>query len=260
MNLRWARLLQSLSALLGVFVALFPAFAADHNNLEENLPVRVEDAYTLAKGARELQVGGRYQRIRGSGDQYVAIPRFEYGFARNWQVTLASSLLAGPADRKGSGDTELEVLHNFNTEGLILPAFALSGRADFPSGIDSNGVDTRVKFITTKTLGNSYFLHRVHVNAEYLHNAGRLDGERSDRYAVVAGYQARLSTSNMLIADILREQQIDKGIVYNIAEVGLRHQFTPQTVFGLGVGTGFGPDSPRFRVTVSLQHDFGAHF
>ncbi len=56
--------------------------------------------------------------------QYNFVPRVECGFAPNWRATVSSTLLAGPSDRTGSGNAELEIFHNFNTEGLRLPAFA----------------------------------------------------------------------------------------------------------------------------------------
>jgi hypothetical protein len=148
-----------------------PVQAADHLNLEEGLPVQeeglpvqVEDAYPIPYRGREFQGLFRYERTGDHKDRFVLDPRLELGFAPNWEAKLSVPFLLGSADKTGSGDIGLEALYNLNAESLRLPAFTLSARADFPTGRDSAGVDTTLKFITTKTLGNSSLLQRLHLN------------------------------------------------------------------------------------------------
>ena len=46
---------------------------------------------------------------------------------------------AGSADRTGSGNVRLDAFYNVNTEGLVLPAVAVSGRLEVPTVAAVNG-------------------------------------------------------------------------------------------------------------------------
>lgn len=232
------------------------ARASDHTNLEEGLPTQVEDAYPTAYGNREFQLQGRYERTKDGKNQYVIDSRLEYGFARNWQARLNVPFRLGSGDRTGSGDIGLEAFYNFNTESLSLPAFAVSARADLPTGRDSRGVDTQFKFIATKTLGAGQKLQRLHLNLIYRNNAKANFTERSNRYAAIIGYSQRLNADTIGILDFVREQELERGRTANIFELGLRRQITPLRTLAIGAGVGLGGDSPKFRLTAGLQQSF----
>ncbi|MEW6270181.1 MAG: hypothetical protein AB1689_12895 [Thermodesulfobacteriota bacterium] len=246
-------LLGGAAALLAASAAT-PAAAADHSNIEEGLPIEVEDAFPIAYRGRELQGRFRYERQDGGEDQYLLEPRLELGVLPNAQVRIGSRFLMGPADRTTSRDVDLEGLYNFNQESVLLPAFALSARARFPTGVDSAGVDTRVKALATKTLGPAPRMERVHLNVAWDHEAAAGAGERSDRYLVVVGYSMRLDPDTILVADFVRQQEREHGADANIVEAGLRYQLTPQTVLVAGAGAGIGEESPDVRATVGFQH------
>ena len=180
---------QLLLAALGLTLCGATAHASDHANLEEGLPVQVEDAYPTAYLNREFQLMGRYERTADGENQYVVEPRLEYGFARNWQARINVPLTLGGGDKRNSGDLGLEAFYNFNTESLQLPAFAVSARAILPTGRDSSGVDTEFKFIATKSLGYAEKLQRVHLNLIYFANASRRADERANHYAAILGLQ-----------------------------------------------------------------------
>lgn len=256
------RILSLISLILGL--CLLPSLqrgapsvhAADHMNLEEGLPTQVEDAYPIPYLGREIQGFARYERTDDGKDDRAALdPRVEVGIAPNWQATLSTSLLFGSADRTGGRNTNLGALYNFNTESLRVPAFALAAQAAFPTGINSNGVDTTLKFIATKTLG-SYSLQRIHLNAAWLHNAGRRMGERSDRYSLVFGYNRALTADLIFVTDYVREQEREREKTADILEAGIRYQLTPLTVLAAGAGVGIGEDSPEARLTVGFQYAF----
>jgi len=232
------------------------AQAADHTNLEEGLPTEVEDAYPIAYLGRELQFQGRYERTDDGKNQFVLDPRLEYGFARNWQARINVPFRLGSGDRTGSGDIGLEAFYNFNTESLSTPAFAVSARADLPTGKNSHGVDTQFKFIATKTLGAGTRLQRLHLNLIYRNNAKAQATERSNRYGVVLGYSQRLNADTVGILDFVREQELERGKTSNILEVGLRRQMTPLRTLAIGAGVGIGQESPKFRITTAFQQSF----
>ena len=232
------------------------ANAGDHTNLEEGLPVQVEDAYPTAYLNREFQFMGRYERTANGENQYVVEPRLEYGFARNWQARINVPFTLGGGDKRGSGDVGLEAFYNFNTESLKLPALAVSARATLPTGRDSAGVDGEFKFIATKSLGTAEKLQRVHLNLIYFANASSHADERANRYSAILGYSQRVGPDTILVGDFVREQQIERSKTANIFEIGLRRQLTPLKVVSLGLGAGVSRDSPDFRATLGYQQSF----
>lgn len=232
------------------------AHAADHANLEEGLPVQVEDAYPTAYLNREFQFMGRYERTANGKNQYVVEPRLEYGFARNRQARINVPFTLGSGDKRNSGDVGLEAFYNFNTESLSAPAFALSARANLPTGRDSSGVDTEFKFIATKSLGYAEKLQRVHLNLIYFVNANSRADERANRYAAIVGYSQRVGPDTIFVGDFVHEQEKERGTTSNLVEVGLRRQLTPLKVISFGIGAGLSRDAPDFRATLGYQQSF----
>lgn len=228
----------------------------DHNNLDENLPLRVEDAYTTGYLNRELQFVSRYERQGNGKDRFLLSPQFEYGFARNWQLSLSAPFLLGNGGRTGSGDIQARFLYNFNTESLSEPAFAIGFGANAPSGEHSRGIDTELKFIVTKTLGKSFLRQRLHLNGTWLHNDARRSGEPSDAYTAMLGYDRPVGPDTVFVADFVNERDLYDGRTSNTFAIGFRRQLTPLAVLSFGVGAGIGRQSPTARVTLGLQHSF----
>ncbi len=241
---------------MGVFSPAAPG-AADHSNLEEGLPLEVEDAYATAYRNREIQGVIRWDRTDEGKDKLVLTPRFEWGFLRNAQLRVDAPFILGDADKTGSGDVRTELFYNFNTESVYLPAFAASVRADFPSGHDSRGIDTSVKLIASKMpFPWTTLLHRIHVNVAWTHNSDRREGERSDFYTAVVGFSVRAWKDTLFLADYVREAERERGKDANILEAGIRQQITPLLVLSLGAGAGIGEDSPDFRLRGGFQYSF----
>lgn len=235
---------------------ILPAQAADHSNLEEGLPTQVEDAYPIQYQGRELQGIFRYERTSDGENQFVLEPRLEYGVTRNAQISISAPAILGDADRTGSGNIRLTGLYNLNTESLSTPALAIAGGVEFPTGVDSAGVDTELKVIATKTLGTGAGLDRVHFNGSWLHNAQPQSEERSDRYALVVGYSRRLGPDTILVADFVRQQEMKRDENSNTLELGARRQLNPRTVLSVGAEAGIAEQSPDFGLTLGFQRSF----
>lgn len=229
--------------------------AADHLNLEEGLPTKLEDAYPIAYRGREIQTHLSYQHGDDGKDRVTLQPQFEFGFAPNAQGKIAVPFYLGDADRKNSGNIGLEAFYNFNTEGIYLPAFAVSARADLPTGREAAGIDTTLKGIATKSVTRTG-LDRIHLNAAWKRNAGRGPMEREHMYHLVAGYSRRLGADTVIVADYVREQEEEKGKTFDIIELGVRRQLTPHTVLSAGAGAGVSKDSPDVRFTLGFQKSF----
>ena len=229
--------------------------AADHLNLEEGIPLEVEDAYPVPYQGRELQGVFRYDRQNGE-DIFIIESRIEYGFSRNWQGKVSVPFEFGSGVEDSLGNVDLEVFYNFNTESLNTPAFAISVGADFPTGEDSAGVDPTVKFIATKTLGTGHNLDRLHLNLSYTYNDQSQDDERDHRFAAILGYSRRLNSETILVTDLVYEQEEEENEDSLLLELGIRYQLTPRNVLAVGAGVGLIEDAPDFRITAGFQQSF----
>lgn len=251
--------------------ALLPlaAAAADHTNLDENLPVRLTDAYPIPFNSFEVQGYFGYDRNRlGSGgrgrrgsDAFTLSPQFEAGPFRNTQVSVSAPYRLGNASETKQGDFVAQALYNFNSEGLVVPAFALQVGVDQPYGYQRGGTETSVQGVATKSIGSfgtSYVPRQLHLNAIWFHNYDPLSladaRERGDRYLVGVAYSQPVTNDAVLVADIYREQLRERTRAQNIVQVGTRYQLTPQTVLSASVGTGFADHSPAFVGLVGIQH------
>ncbi len=233
------------------------ARAADHLNLEEGLPVRIEDAYPIGYLGREFQSLARYEHDEDGTDTVTFRPVLEVGVWRNAQVAVESDLIAGNGDRTGSGNVAVHGLYNFTTETLTWPALAIKGGVELPTGKSAEGVDTTIKFIVTKTLDQSLeSLDRIHFNAAWMHNAESQEDERDDHYLLGLGYSRRVHADAILVADYIFEQEREEDTDVHLIELGLRYQCTPLSVIAAGVGTGVAEDSPDLRVTFAFQRSF----
>lgn len=231
------------------------ARGADHMNLEEGFPTHLEDAYPIAYRGREMQARVGYERTDGNETKLTLEPAAEIGFAPNAQGKIVAPFFVGDADKRGSGALGVEAFYNFNTEGLLCPAFAVSARADLPTGRHTAGFDTTLKLIATKSISKTGS-DRLHLNVAWARNAGAFADEREHMYRLVFGYSRRLGADTVIVADYLREQQRERGITIDVIEVGLRRQITPLTVISAGIGAGVSKDSPDVRATVGWQKSF----
>ena len=237
--------LQRLVAMMVVALACWPGTGQtlDHDNLDPNRPIGMEDAYAIPRGEIGLEGGVRFNDRREGRTRVTFQPQIIYGAFNNTQIEIQGDLFTEPHSLVGaakSGDLHLGVLYNFNTETLMLPALALRLEADFPTGVNSKGVDTQVTGIMTRTFGRL----RAHLNLGYTVLGSPQGQERPGVYRAVAAVSYPLgyptSFRDTLIASVysresdLRGQRNHTGI-----EVGLRHQLTSRIVLDSGIGTEF---------------------
>lgn len=240
---------------LAVPAAQRTARAADHMNLEASYPLQIEDAYPTAYRNREFLTSFRYELTREDEDRFEIAPQLAYGVLPNTELSVHVPFLMGEASRSGSGDIEVEALYNFNTETIYVPALALEVGGTIPTGKDSDGFDTTVKFLMTKSISRMGS-DRVHLNAVWIHNAASLENEREHRYRLIAGYSRRIAADWVILADFIRQTEREKDEDSNILELGFRWQVTPLTVVSFGAGAGIGRESPKARAIVAFQKSF----
>jgi hypothetical protein len=246
------------------------ARAADHTNLEEGLPVTIEDAYPIKQNGIEFQYYTQYDRTHRDLDgkhRVNLVPRIEWGAFPNFQFSVASPYRVGDATETRQGDVDVQGLYNFNTEGVVVPAMSLLAGVAQPYGRLAGGTETEFEFLATKSIGAwdvtgstplSYAPRELHFNAAWFHDydpsIGR-DAERDDRYRVGVGYSQPVTNDLVAVADVYRETDRERGKADNVAEIGVRYMLTPQTVLSGSLGAGFGGDrAGDFRAVVGFQH------
>lgn len=238
------------------------SFAADHSNLEEGLPTELTDSKPIGYLGRELQFYTRYERGHDGVDSLRLVPRIEIGWPRDFQLSVEAPSIFGEIEPDGFGDVTFEGFWNINQETLVIPAFALAGTVQAPTGQESYGVDPAIKFVFTKTIspkntiGRNYVLHQIHGNALWQFNDNQKAGERNGRYKAVLGYSTAINNVTLFIIDYVREQEMENDVNINLVEFGIRRQITPFAVLSLGAGFGIAQQSPDVRTTLGLQMSF----
>ncbi len=242
---------QRLGAMLLLFVAWWPgaSSALDHDNLDPNRPIGMEDAYVIPKGEIGLEGGVRFNDRREGRTRVTFQPQIIHGAFNNTQIEIQGDLFSEPNSLVGankSGDLHVGVLYNFNTETISMPAWAVRVEADFPTGVNSKGIDTQFTGIMTRSFGRL----RTHLNVGYTVLGSPQGQERPGAYRAVAavsyplGYPTRFRET--IIASVysrqsdLRGQRNHTGV-----EIGLRHQLTSRIVLDGGVGTEFAGPADR---------------
>ena len=254
----------TISAMTVLVFGLLPlrSFALDHDNLDPNRPIGMEDAYAIPKGEIGMEGGVRFNDRREGRTRVTFQPQIIYGAFDNTQIEIQGDLMSAPHTLVGaakSGDLHLGVLYNFNTETINLPAFAARVEVDLPMGVNSKGVDTQMTGILTRSFGRL----RAHLNAGYTILGSPQGQERPGTYrAVVAvSYPLGYPTSfrDTLIASLyMRESDLRGQRNHTGIELGLRHQLSSRLVLDGGLGTEFvGPaDRAALLGTIGLSVGF----
>ncbi len=252
-------------ALLGfgsLCLAFLSVHAGDHANLDPRRPLRIEDAYAIAHKEWSIEGGAGFRIERKGTDQGILDAEVLYGLFPNTQVGLGTSILTHASavhDSERSGDIHFSALYNFNQETVSLPAFALRATVDFPTGVDSEGVDAEIKIIATKSVEGI----PLHLNVSYLFVGDPAAGERDGRYRVAAGASFPVGgsthTRTTLILDLYVEESVEKlePDVFGM-EIGARYQLAYRTVLDAGIGTQWiGPkDRSDLYITVGVSVSF----
>lgn len=236
---RWFRLL----VIFGLLLQETAGFALDHDNLDPNRPIGMEDAYAIPKGEIGLEAGVRFNDQRQGPTRVMFQPQIIYGAFDNTQIEIQSDIVTDPETLTGankSGDLHVGALYNFNTETLSLPAFAVRAEVDLPTGVNSQGVDTQFTGILTRSFGRL----RAHLNAGYTIIGSPQGQERPGAYRAVAAVSYPLgypsSFRDTFIASVYTRQSDKRGQRNNTGiELGLRHQLTSRIVLDGGLGTEF---------------------
>ena len=140
-------------------------WAADHRNLEEGNPTRLEDASVIAYRSIELQPVIGFTRGGTRGEIFFLEPEIKWGIVKNAQIEVRAPFFLGVGDRQGSGDFDIEALYNFNAETIWIPASAIRLGVTLPTGEQSSGLNTVLRGILSKGIERV----RFHINGGITH-------------------------------------------------------------------------------------------
>ena len=249
-------------AIFGIVMMPAVVSALDHDNLDPNRPIAIEDAYVIPKGEIGVEGGVTFNDRKEGKGRFGFQPQIIYGAFDNMQLEIMTGLVTEPTSVAGddkSGDLSVGVLYNLNTETIDLPAFAVRAELGFPTGVNSKGVDTELTGVMTRSFGR----WRTHVNIGYTFLGSPQGQERSGTYRVVAAVSYPLgyptSFRDTVIANVSTRQSDLVGQRNPTAVgIGLRHQVSSRVVFDVGLGTEFiGPsDRSLFFSTLGLSIGF----
>ena len=129
---------------------------------------RFEDADPLQTGTVDLRLGLQWWTATApasngdSSDDFILSPTLVWGFAENWELSLANNAWVGDGGRMGpfddgNYDTHVGLLWRMHEQTPFMarkgevhwPSMALSTTVRFPTGSDSAGMDFELRFIST---------------------------------------------------------------------------------------------------------------
>lgn len=246
-----------LATLLGLAVIFSgTAFGLDHRNLDEGFPLIVEDAYPIKFREFALQAMGRYSLFENDTSEAGLPMELEYGIARNMQLSVSTEIISRtPGENEGSGNVGVDLLYNWNTETLSVPAFSLKAGVEFPSGVGDQGTEVAWMGIITK----SFRFHRIHINAGYSFVVDPQGEQRDGTWKAVAGWDHPAGLHWLILADIVvKQSEYRSNSAVTLLEFGLRRQLTPRWIFNGGLGTGLSGNTerPNFFLTAGISRSF----
>jgi hypothetical protein len=239
---------------VAILVAVAAVVRADDYEIDSDFPLRVEDATPTDYGEVDVQVSTTYEHTRHGRDLVNVGPRLKWGALPDLDVQVQTPILAGDADRTGSRDLQLRSQWRFLHERGLLPALAVQGELDAPTGVDSVGLDTVLEGIATKTISAEPARDELHLDAYWYHAGAPHMDERKDRYRIVVGWTRRLWPGTLLVADGVREQDRNVGHHRNLLEVGLVQSAGDRLHLAAGVGAGIAEQSPDVIATLAFEY------
>lgn len=249
------------AAVLALLAMATPDVAAqiDYRNLDDDRPVRIEDAYSIERYAFELIIPYAFERERGGVFLHASNLELAYGFLRNAHVGVKvpiAAVRAAGATEWGASGLRAFVLYNFNSDARIFPAFALRADANFPVG-SLSGSETHVAFkaIITRSIGRN----RIHLNGAYRFGADGVPAavESLDRWWAGAAMDRILfRQSLLLIGEVYAAQPLLGTVIEVNASAGLRWQWRPTTVLDLGFSRRLRQNGPDLALTIGMSNAF----
>lgn len=240
-------------------VAAAPLAAqVDYRNLDDDRPLRVEDAYPVERYAFELIVPGFAAFERGGG-HFGFVPELSFGVLPGAAIGLKAPL----AGTWGRADDEYDLaglrgffLANLTTETGTLPGLAVRLDATAPvGGAAGEGASASIKALATRSFGR----HRAHLNAAWGFVTQDVPGqvEPTPRWWVGLAVDRTLIRASTLL--LLGFNAVGPGGGADTrweAAIGVRRQLTPTLVVDAGASGRLAGPGENAALTLGLTHAF----
>ncbi len=226
-------------------------------DLKTGYPLQVQDAFAVPTGEirpqSTFQFDRRVGRDNAHGDVFSMKPEVQWGVAPFAHVRVEVPIYTGSGPTSTSGDVIVGGFYNFLDETNGRPAMGISLDLEIPTGTHSDGIDPMIFYYVTKSIGTGNGRDRIHGNIGWIHNSGRLPGEREDLYVLRAGYSRILFPDTTAGVDFVREKLRTRGITENIIEVGAQHTMSRLLNLSVTLGVGVADQSPDYRIGAGVQ-------
>ncbi len=250
------RLVQLLAA-----VALVPPLAAqiDYRNLDDDRPLRVEDAYAIEWKAFEVVLPWFSAHGGPEPFHYAIVPELVYGFipggALGFKLPLAG-VSGDSADRFGMAGVKAFALVNLTTETRHGPGLALRLDAAAAAGsLAGRGSGAAISVLATRSFGR----HRVHVNASWgfatQDEPAIIDPVRR-WWAGLAVDRTLIRSSTLVLGGLTAGREAGQPDVRWEGALGVRRQLTPTLVLDAGAAARLKGPGEDVELTLGLTHTF----
>ncbi len=196
---------------LAILVVARIGFASDHNNIETGRPLLFDDAYSIAYGEREFQVG-----MSSLSGKFGLMTSFGYGFAKNQELSIGFNTFQG-----SNNGYEVSYFRNLAREFENSPALGYRITANATRGQRS---EVQARLIATKAW---HQYDKVHLN---------LDLNTNESPGFILGYSSPLGYPKKF------DQTFVSELVFRRNEtsvgLGIRKQVDARSVLDFGVRAG----------------------
>ena len=236
-----------------------PAVAGEAAQPDDLQPITIDSASPLDRGQATAELITRWDRDRHGDDLIELRPRAKVGALAGLELQLALPYTLGSAGEADQANLDLAAKYGLRDAGGGLPALSLEADISVPLG-SHPGPDTELTLLASQPLtGKGEDGPSLHLNLSWLHFFDARSGEeRRDGYAAALGVSFPVGQNTGLVADIVHEDERDRGRATNLVEAGVRREVAEGLILSAGAGTGLAGDSPEVRLTVGLQHPFRA--
>ncbi len=250
------------AALAAAFAALAASGATaqlDYRNLDDDRPLRVEDAFPVERYAFEWIAPYSFARARGGAATHAVVLELTWGVVLNGHAGLKLALadVEGPAGRtRGLAGARAFAFYQLFTESPALPAVAVRADAFLPAGsLGGDRARGELKLVATRSFGRS----RLHLNgAVGLGPDGTPPAaEGAARWWAGAALDRTLIRHSLLFVVETYALREARGAALEVnAGLGARWQWTPTLVLDLGVSRRLRADGPDVALTFGVSKAF----
>lgn len=225
----------------------------DFYNLDREHPLRVEDAYTTARWAFEIQASPfSLSQDRSGTVRFAPSLELKHGLLPGLEVSVGTgieNLRQEPESSTRFQDVELSALLNLWVEGTALPAAGIRITSHLPTESGRSAV-AEVRGALTRTLVGPV---RVHLNGAAVIG----DGREEDGWAGAAADYVLPFHHTLLLAETwVSFTALGDEVVHS--SIGARFQATPTLLIDAGIGRGWtGDEREDWVITLGMTHEFG---